>query len=155
MSVALVTGASTGIGAATAVRLSREPGTELVLVARREELLRELAESLPCRATYLSVDLTAADAPERVRTHLEAEHGGRLDLLVNNAGAAWRGDFAETGYAHVQRHMELNFDAVLRLTESLCRCCGPPPPARSSTSPAPPAGSPAPAPAPTRPASLP
>ena len=119
MSVALVTGASTGIGKATAIRLSREPGTELVLVARREELLRELAGSLPCRATYVAVDLTAADAPERVRAHVEAEHGGRLDLLVNNAGAAWRGNFAETGYEHVKRHMELNFDAVLRLTEAL------------------------------------
>jgi short-subunit dehydrogenase len=119
MSVALVTGASTGIGEATAVRLSREPGTELVLVARREKMLREVAASLPCRATCLAVDLTAAEAPERVRAHLEAEHGGRLDLLVNNAGAAWRGSFAETGYANVHRHMEINFDAVVRLTEAL------------------------------------
>ena len=108
-----------GSAKATAIRLAREPGTELVLVARREELLRELAESLPCRATYLAVDLTDADAPQRVRAHLEAEHGGRLDLLVNNAGAAWRGSFAESGYANVQRHMELNFDAVVRLTEAL------------------------------------
>jgi uncharacterized protein len=119
MGVAVVTGASTGIGNATAVRLARDPGTELVLVARREELLRELAESLPCRATYVAVDLTADDAPQRVRAHLEAEHGGDLNLLVNNAGAAWRGSFAETGYANVHRHMELNFDAVVRLTEAL------------------------------------
>jgi uncharacterized protein len=119
MGVAVVTGASTGIGKATAVRLARDPGTELVLVARREELLRELAESLPCRATYVAVDLTADDAPQRVRAHLEAEHGGDLNLLVNNAGAAWRGSFAETGYANVHRHMELNFDAVVRLTEAL------------------------------------
>jgi short-subunit dehydrogenase len=118
MSVALVTGASTGIGEATAKRLAREPGAELVLVARREELLAKLAESLPCKASYVAVDLTAADAPERVRSHVEAEHG-RLDLLVNNAGAAWRGSFAESGYANVHRHMELNFDAVVRLTEAL------------------------------------
>jgi short-subunit dehydrogenase len=119
MGVALVTGASTGIGKATAIRLAREPGTELVLVARREELLRELADSLPCPATYLAVDLTEEDAPERVRAHLEANHDGRLHLLVNNAGAAWRGDFASSGYANVKRHMELNFDAVVRLTEAL------------------------------------
>lgn len=119
MAVALVTGASTGIGKATAFRLARDPGVELVLVARREELLRELAESLPCRATYVAVDLTDDDAPQRVRTHLEAEHGGALHLLVNNAGAAWRGSFAESGYANVHRHMELNFDAVVRLTEAL------------------------------------
>jgi len=114
-----VTGASTGIGEATAIRLSREPGAELVLVARREERLRELAESLPCRATYLAVDLTGEDAPERIRQHLENEHGGELHLLVNNAGASWRAGFAEGGYANVHRHMELNFDAAVRLTEAL------------------------------------
>jgi len=119
MGVAVVTGASTGIGEATAFRLAREPGTELVLVARREELLRELAESLPCRATYVAVDLTEAEAPRRIREHLEAEHGGRLNLLVNNAGAAWRASFEEGGYANVRRHMELNFDAVVRLSEAL------------------------------------
>lgn len=117
--VGVVTGASTGIGRATAIRLAREPGTELVLVARRGELLRELAESLPCRATYLAVDLTDEEAPARVRQHLETEHGGELHLLVNNAGAAWRASFADGGAANVRRHMELNFDAVVRLTEAL------------------------------------
>ena len=116
--VALVTGASSGIGEATARRLSREPGAELILVARREDRLRALAESLPCKASYVVADLTEADAPERVRAHVE-EHGGRLSLLVNNAGASWRGTFAEGGHANVQRHMELNFDAVVRLTEAL------------------------------------
>jgi short-subunit dehydrogenase len=116
--VALVTGASSGIGEATAIRLAREPGAELILVARREERLRALAESLPCRGTYLAVDLTDAEAPERVRAHVAAEHG-RLTLLVNNAGASWRSGFAEGGHANVQRHMELNFDAVVRLTEAL------------------------------------
>jgi uncharacterized protein len=118
VSTALITGASSGIGEATAKRLAREPDTELVLVARREDRLRALAESLPCRATYVAVDLTEPDAPERVRAHI-AEHHERLTLLVNNAGAAWRGAFAESGYANVHRHMELNFDAVVRLTEAL------------------------------------
>jgi len=117
--VAVVTGASTGIGKATAERLARDPGTELVLLARREELLRELAAALPCPATYVAADLTAEEAPGRVREHLVQQHGGRLDLLVNNAGAAWRGSFGESGYANVHRHMELNFDAVVRLTEAL------------------------------------
>ncbi|HEX5929553.1 MAG TPA: SDR family NAD(P)-dependent oxidoreductase [Solirubrobacterales bacterium] len=118
MSVAVVTGASTGIGEATAKRLAREPGMELVLVARREQLLRDLAEALPCKASFLSVDLTDESAPEHVRAHVEANHDG-LDLLVNNAGAAWRGSFADTGHANVRRHMDLNFDAVVRLTEAL------------------------------------
>jgi uncharacterized protein len=119
VSVAVVTGASTGIGEATAIRLAREPGAELVLVARREELLRKLAESLPCRATCVAVDLTDEEAPQRIRRHLEQEHRGELHLLINNAGAAWRGSFAEGGYANVCRHMELNFDAPVRLTEAL------------------------------------
>lgn len=115
---ALITGASSGIGEATARRLAREPGAQLVLVARREERLRALAESLPCTATYVAVDLTEANAPERVRAHL-AEHHDRLTLLVNNAGGAWRATFADGGYANVHRHMALNFDAVVRLTEAL------------------------------------
>jgi uncharacterized protein len=116
---ALVSGASSGIGEATAWRLAREPGAELILVARRGERLRALAESLPCEASWLAADLTDADAPQRVRDHVAERHGGRLTLLVNNAGAAWRGSFAEQGHANLQRHMELNFEAVARLTEAL------------------------------------
>jgi uncharacterized protein len=114
----VITGASSGIGAATARRLAREPGAELILVARREQRLRDLADSLPCRATWVAADLTDEGTPERVRARVD-EQGGRLTLLVNNAGGAWRGAFAEGGYANVQRHMELNFDAVVRLTEAL------------------------------------
>jgi short-subunit dehydrogenase len=116
--VAVVTGASSGIGAATARRLAREPGIELVLVARREQRLRELAEALPAPATWVAADLTEDDAPQRVRAHLDSR-SAPLGLLVNNAGASWRAPFAEGGWANVQRTMELNFDAVVRLTEAL------------------------------------
>jgi len=116
--VAVVTGASSGIGEATARRLAREPGARLILVARREERLRALAESLPCEASHVAADLTDAEAPARVAAHV-AERGERLTLLVNNAGGAWRATFAEGGAANVQRHVELNFDAVVRLTEAL------------------------------------
>ncbi|CAN5568553.1 hypothetical protein BH20ACT15_BH20ACT15_01820 [soil metagenome] len=116
--VAVITGASSGIGEATARRLAREPGAELILVARREERLRSLAESLPAPATWVAADLTDDDAPSRVAAHA-GEHHDRLTLLVNNAGASWRGTFAEEGYENVRRTMELNFDAAVRLTEAL------------------------------------
>ncbi|HEV2814603.1 MAG TPA: SDR family NAD(P)-dependent oxidoreductase [Solirubrobacteraceae bacterium] len=116
--VAVVTGASSGIGAATARALAREdPRGGVVLVARREPKLRELAAEIG--ATYVAADLVEGDAPARVRAHLEEHHGGRLDLLVNNAGASWRATFADGGFANVQRHMAINFDAQLRVTEEL------------------------------------
>lgn len=117
--VALITGASAGIGEATARRLAREPGTNLVLVARREERLRQLAAELNVPATVIALDLTDADAPARIRETLEAQHSGRLHLLVNNAGSAWRGSFADTGWANVERHLKLNLEAPLRLTHEL------------------------------------
>jgi uncharacterized protein len=115
--VALITGASAGIGEAAARRLAREPGARLVLVARREDRLRSLADELG-GATVIAADLVQDDAPERVREVVEREHG-RLDLLVNNAGSSWRGAFGEEGWANVERHMKLNFEAPLRLTEAL------------------------------------
>jgi short-subunit dehydrogenase len=114
----LVTGASSGIGEATARRLAAEPEVELVLVARREDRLRELAAALPAPASWVAADLTEPDAPARVAAHVE-EHHARLDLLVNNAGASWRGAFGDEGWANVERTMELNFNAVVRLTEAL------------------------------------
>jgi short-subunit dehydrogenase len=117
--VAVITGASSGIGEATARRLAREPEARLVLVARREELLRGLAETLPPACSWLALDLTDEDAPARVLAHVRERYDGRLTLLVNNAGAAWRAPFAEGGYANVWRTMTLNFDAPVRLTEAL------------------------------------
>ncbi|MEJ7798514.1 MAG: SDR family NAD(P)-dependent oxidoreductase, partial [Solirubrobacteraceae bacterium] len=115
--IALVTGASSGIGEATARRLAREPGARLILVARRENVLNVLASELG-DATVIAADLTHGDVPARIAAIVEAEHG-RLDLLVNNAGAAWHGTFEEGGWEGVHRHMELNFDAQVRLTEAL------------------------------------
>jgi uncharacterized protein len=117
--VALITGASSGIGEATARLLAREPNMQLVLVARREERLVRLAGELPVPASCIAADLTAEDAPARVLEHLQTHHDGRLTLLVNNAGASWRATFAEGGYANVKRTMAVNFDAVVRLTEVL------------------------------------
>src|SRR4249920_3922252 len=105
--IALITGASSGIGEATARRLAREPGIRLVLVARREDRLRQLAETRG-GATVVAEDLTEEQAATRIAQVVEREYG-RLDLLVNNAGAAWRGRFGEAGWENVRRHMALNF----------------------------------------------
>jgi len=115
--VALITGASSGIGEASARRLAREPGARLVLVARREERLRRLAEELG-GATIIVADLLDADTPTRVRETTQQAHG-RLDLLVNNAGGSWRSSFADGGWEDLERHMKLNFEAQARLTEAL------------------------------------
>jgi short-subunit dehydrogenase len=117
--IAVITGASSGIGEATAHRLAREPGASLVLVARREERLRALASSLgEERVSFLAADLVEEDAPARILAHVQERHG-RLDLLVNNAGSGWRARFADGGYENVRRTMAINFDAPVRLTEAL------------------------------------
>ena len=115
--VVLVTGASSGIGAATARRFAEMSRTELVLVARREDRLRALARELG-GAMVVVADITDPQAPERIAGAVEREHG-RLDVLVNNAGAGWDGRFAESGWPSVARTMELNFNAHVRLTEVL------------------------------------
>ena len=115
--VALVTGASAGIGAATARRLAREPGAQLVLVARSADRLHALAAELG-GATVIAADLTDPDVPARIREIVESEHG-ELHLLVNNAGASWRGRFGEAGWPNVERHLKLDFEAPVRLTEAL------------------------------------
>jgi uncharacterized protein len=115
--VALVTGASSGIGEATARRLARESGARLILVARRQDRLRALAGELG-GATVIAVDLADPEAPAEVLAAVQREHG-ELHLLVNNAGASWRGRFADVGWANVDSHMVLDFQAPVRLTEAL------------------------------------
>ena len=112
--LAVITGASSGIGEAAARELASDH--RVVLVARREELLEPLAALLG--GSYVACDLRDEDAPDRVLDHVR-EIGLPLGLLVNNAGAGGRGAFAETGYANVRRTMELNFDAQVRVTEAL------------------------------------
>ncbi len=117
--IALITGASSGIGEAAARRLAREPNIHLVLVARREDRLNALATELESPATVIAADLTDPESPAHIKDVLTREHQGRLDLLVNNAGAAWRGTFADGGWANIERNMKLNFEAPVRLTEAL------------------------------------
>ena len=82
---AVITGAASGIGAATARRLAGADGARLLLVDRAEEQLQRVAGELGAEA--LTVDLTLPDAGERVAAAARERLGG-LDLLVSNAGAA-------------------------------------------------------------------
>jgi uncharacterized protein len=113
--VVVITGASSGIGEAAARHLARERGARCVLVARRAEKLEQLAGEIGGGASYVAVDVTDPDAPARIAQHV----GDDVDVLVNNAGAAWREPFADGGWEDIQRTMELNFNAPVRITEAL------------------------------------
>ncbi len=114
--VALVTGASSGIGAAVAARLARD-GRDLVVVARRRERLAELAERLAeetgATIDILAADLTDAEDLERVAQRAASEE--RLDLLVNNAGFAGYGPFVEIDPAVAARLVSVHVEAPVRL----------------------------------------
>jgi short-subunit dehydrogenase len=112
--VALVTGASSGIGAQFAKQLSAA-GYELVLVARRSERLRELGSRLPGAAHVLAWDL-ANDAASLVDE--VAARGLRVDLLVNNAGFGTSGHFAQIDGAREAEEVRLNCEALVVLTHA-------------------------------------
>jgi short-subunit dehydrogenase len=111
--VALVTGASAGIGTVFAQRLAAD-GYDLVLVARDRERLEKLAAELPTDVEVLAADLT--DAADLAR--VEARCAAGLDVLVNNAGFGTAGDFAELDVDGEEREIRLNVLALMRLTHA-------------------------------------
>jgi NAD(P)-dependent dehydrogenase (short-subunit alcohol dehydrogenase family) len=114
--IAIVTGASRGIGRAIAQTLAAE-GMRLVLAARSAQLLDELAGSLGVETLVFPADLRDPQAPERlVATALE--RFGKLDLLVNNAGATQRGDFLTLSDADWTDGFALKFYAAMRCSRA-------------------------------------
>ncbi|TDQ52905.1 SDR family oxidoreductase [Actinorugispora endophytica] len=115
--VAVVTGASSGIGAATARGLA-EAGYRVVLAARRKDRIAELERELVERgldARAHALDVTDADAVREFAASLE-----RVDVLVNNAGGAVGGDTVEAGDpADWQAMYDVNVLGVLRVTQAL------------------------------------
>jgi short-subunit dehydrogenase len=112
--IALVTGASAGIGTEFAKQLSQR-GDEVILVARRTERLTELAAQLPGRAHVITCDL-ANDAGSLAAK--VAELGLEVDVLVNNAGFGTNGRFVEIEAAREAEEVRLNCEALVILTHA-------------------------------------
>ncbi|MFF3431883.1 SDR family NAD(P)-dependent oxidoreductase [Streptomyces sp. NPDC002602] len=118
--VALITGASAGLGAEFA-RQWAERGADVVLVARRLDRLTELARDLEKRygisATPMAADLSLPGAGAALRAELD-DRGIRIQTLVNNAGFGSHGPFLEQDPAQVDRMVQLNIAAVAGLTRA-------------------------------------
>jgi short-subunit dehydrogenase len=112
----LITGASTGIGAAYADRFARR-GHNLVLVARdkarMDKLASRLREEVHVAIDVLPADLTAPADLERIEKRLREDD--RIGILVNNAGVAVQGGFAKPDLEAIDRLIRLNVTAVTRL----------------------------------------
>lgn len=115
--VALVTGAARGIGAVMAEVLARD-GAHVVCVdlAAAGDELAQVANRVG--GTALQLDLTAAEAPERAREHLEARHG-RLDILVHNAGITRDRTLARMDAETWESVLSVNLAASQRLNDAL------------------------------------
>jgi short-subunit dehydrogenase len=116
--VALVTGASAGLGVEFARQLSAQ-GRRLVLVARRKDRLEALAGELG-NARAVAIDLSKANAAAKLMADIEA-HGESIDLLANNAGFGLIGRFAELDAARQRQMIDLNVGALT----DLCRAVAP------------------------------
>jgi short-subunit dehydrogenase len=116
---AIVTGASSGIGRALALELARD-GVRLVVTARREDRLRELAAEIVAANPQATVEIVVGDISDpatrqRVIDAAQSTLGG-LDILVNNAGVGAMGLFADAVPERARRVMDVNFFALLEMT---------------------------------------
>lgn len=112
--IALITGASSGIGLELAKQFARG-GWELHLVARRGDLLEQLADELKAPTTVHALDLTDANAREKLIASLR---NVEISCLVNNAGFGDYAHFAEADWSKIAALLHLNIEALTHLTHA-------------------------------------
>ncbi|HET9398162.1 MAG TPA: SDR family oxidoreductase [Sphingomicrobium sp.] len=115
-SIALITGASAGLGVDFARQLSAK-GQRLVLAARRKDRLELLAAELG-NARAVAIDLGEPGAADRLMADIDA-HGEHVDLLVNNAGFGLTGRFAELDGKRQRQMIDLNCGALVELAHAV------------------------------------
>jgi len=120
MSIALITGCSTGIGFATAVAMARA-GHQVVAAMRNPDASPELAEFAAAEKLPVSVVRLDVDSDESVSSAVQEVLAarGRIDVLVNNAGIGGGGPVEEAEIAVFRRIMETNFFGALRCTQAV------------------------------------
>jgi uncharacterized protein len=116
--IALITGASGGIGLELARIFARE-SHDLALVARSHDKLKSIAEDLQqtygVQVKYYTKDLSISSTPEEIFEVLQSE-GGNIDVLVNNAGFGWRGEFAKMELSDALEMIQVNITSLTHLT---------------------------------------
>lgn len=118
MSVAIITGASSGIGAqfAKQIALSGEV-SEVWLVARREERMREIAKELPVPSDIICADLSTAEGLEKINSELSVKKPN-IKYLVNAAGYGLYGDYNTVTVDKAFNMIDLNIKALLYITQT-------------------------------------
>lgn len=121
--LALVTGASSGLGVDFARELAAR-GCNLILVARREERLRAVQQTIrtshDVEVAVIAMDLAMPDAPQQLYQRIQAR-GDPVDVLVNNAGFGIYGEFVEIEWEREAQMLQLDIVTVVHLTKLFVR----------------------------------
>lgn len=115
--IAVVTGGSSGIGRATARRLADE-GAKVLIIARKEADLKATADGYP-GISYLAGDLTDDATVQNVVDRINSEYGGKLDILINNAGWCPVESITKVTMQDYKKAFDLDVRAVVALTVAL------------------------------------